>query len=374
MLTGVADVLLLTPALDGYDGISAVSRLAVDALVAEGHAVEVWALDGGAPDGLSPAVTFQSAAGRRATIGAWSVARAARRLEGRLVVVMHVHLAPLGLAMQMRGARLAVFMHGIEVWRRLRVRERAAIERANVLVANSRWTAAQFKAANPAWAGRTIRICHLGIPAPLAAPELPIVANYALVVGRLAAGERYKGHDALIDAWPAVLRQVPAARLVVVGDGDDRGRLEALVRDRGLEGVVVFAGRVSQATLEGWYRSAAFFAMPSTGEGFGLAYLEAMRAGKPCLGGPGAPAEIIEHGETGFIVDPSDTAALTAALIDLFSPERQRTMGAAAAARVAERFEQRHFNTRWLEALGPIARESMAGGVIERAAAAGDRA
>jgi len=372
MLTG-AHALVLTPTLDSYDGISAVSRLAVDALAADGYSVEVWALGGEAPLRLPGAVSFHTAGGRRSTITAWSVAMSARRLGGCLVVVMHVHLAPLALAMQVRGARVAVFMHGIEVWRRLRVRERAAVERANVLMANSRWTAAQFRAANPALADRPIHICHLGVPPALAAPDLPVLTTYALVVGRLAGEERYKGHDALVEAWPAVLRHVPGARLVVVGDGDDRPRLEALVRDRGLEGVVAFVGRVSQSALEGWYRRAAFFAMPSTGEGFGLAYLEAMRAGKPCLGGPGAPAEIIEHGTTGLIVDPADKTALVAALVDLFSSERQRTMGTAAAARVASRFEQRHFIERFLDALQPIDHPGIRDGVIEPAAA-GDRA
>jgi glycosyltransferase involved in cell wall biosynthesis len=125
------------------------------------------------------------------------------------------------------------------------------------------------------------------------------------------------------------------------------------VRERGLTGTVHFAGRVTDAELEGWYRNAAYFAMPSGGEGFGLAYVEAMRAGKPCLCGPGAPAEIVVDGKTGAVVDPSDRAGLTRALVELFSEDARCAMGQAAADRVAERFESRHFAKRFLGLFPP---------------------
>jgi phosphatidylinositol alpha-1,6-mannosyltransferase len=351
-MSGVPDrpaVLVLTPALDGFDGVSAVSREVVAALAARAAgAVEVWALEGRAPRDLPPGTLFQSAHGRRSVIAAWAVARAARRAGDLTIVVMHVHLAPLGLPLALRGARLIGFLHGIEAWRRLRARERAAIACARIVIANSQWTADRFKAANPAFTNRDVAICHLGLPPPATVCERPSLDDYALIVGRLAGGERYKGHDALIAVWPDVLHAVPAARLVVVGDGDDRRRLEAMARERGVGGSVQFAGRVSPMALEGWYRHAAFLAMPSIGEGFGLAYLEAMRAGKPCVAAPGAAAEIVDHEITGLLVDPSDRQALADALIRLFTdPILRAQMGRAAARRVAGRFERHHFAERF---------------------------
>ena len=55
-----------------------------------------------------------------------------------------------------------------------------------------------------------------------------------LTVGRIAASERYKGHDAILDVWPDVLRRVPDAEYLIVGDGDDRPRLESRVREMGI--------------------------------------------------------------------------------------------------------------------------------------------
>jgi phosphatidylinositol alpha-1,6-mannosyltransferase len=353
-MTGIRDVLVLTPAMDGADGISEVSRQFVSALSGFNPAVtiDVWALAGGAPAGRSIGrARFRSAGGSRARLSAWALARAASASEATLVAVLHVHLAPLALAMELRGARLAVFLHGIEVWRRLRTRERRALDRATVLMANSQWTVSRFKESNPEYRAADVRVCHLSV-SPSIAPEPVTRQGYALIVGRLAADERYKGHDALLAVWPEVLKSVPGAQLLIVGEGDDRARLEACAASRGLRDAVSFAGRVSSNALEGLYRAAAFFAMPSVGEGFGLAYLEAMRAEKACLAGPGAAAEIIEHGVTGLIVDPERRDLLAAAIIRLFrEPDTCAAMGRAGALRVRARFEPHHFAGRVLAEL-----------------------
>ena len=362
-MNGIREVLVLTPAIDGADGISEVSRqfvAALEELTPSGEpgtpgkivTIDVWALDGGIPPERSLGrATFRSAGGSRTRLSAWVLARARSASDGLLVVVLHVHLAPLALALEMRGARLAFFFHGIEVWQRMRARERRALDRATVLLANSRWTVSRFKEINPEYAAADIRVCHLSV-SPAALAEPPIASGYALIVGRLAASERYKGHDALIDVWPQVRRSVPSAELLIVGEGNDRARLEALVASLGLTDAVKFAGRVSTSALEGLYRAAAFFAMPSVGEGFGLAYLEAMRAGKACVAAPGAAAEIVEDGVTGIIVDPVRRDALAATLIRLFQePHTCAAMGRAGKARVQAEFETRHFAGRVISEL-----------------------
>src|SRR6185369_16030411 len=109
--------------------------------------------------------------------------------------------------------------------------------------------------------------------------------------GRMAASERYKGHDLMLDALPAVIRSAPGTRLVLAGDGDDRARLERRVRDLGLSDDVTFTGFVADSAMRTLYRNAAVFVLPSTGEGFGLVYLEAMREGIPCVAARGSVAE-----------------------------------------------------------------------------------
>jgi phosphatidylinositol alpha-1,6-mannosyltransferase len=351
-------VLVMTPALDGHDGVSEVSRQATAALAAAWgrDAVEVWTLAGGLGDDARVAgIRLRSARGGRARMAAWSLARSRAPLDGSLVLVMHLHLAPLAVMLEMRGASVAVFLHGIEAWTPLRRRESAALDRATALLSNSNYTAARFRDANPRFASRPIAVCHLGARAPLLRTVTPEISGYALIVGRLAAGERYKGHDALIDCWPEVVARVPGATLVIVGDGDDRGRLERLAADRGVRDRIVFAGRAPDAELAGWFQHAAFLAMPSQGEGFGLAFVEAMRAGKPCISARGAAEEIVEDGTTGIVVDATVPDALTSALVRLFSdPDGRERMGRAGAARIASMFEERHFAARLLAQLAPL--------------------
>ena len=157
---------------------------------------------------------------------------------------------------------------------------------------------------------------------------------YALIVGRMNSRERYKGHDALIDLWPLVRSSVPDARLIIAGDGDDTARL----RQKAGQGIV-FLGRVDESRLAALYRDATFFVMPSTDEGFGLVYLEAMRASTPCIAARGAAEEIITDGLDGVIVDAADREMVLAAMVRLFAdPAARARMAAAAAVRVDGEF------------------------------------
>ena len=141
------------------------------------------------------------------------------------------------------------------------------------------------------------------------------------------------------DAWPHLLSRHPDAVLAVAGDGDDRPRLEARAAALGLANAVRFLGRVDDRQLDELYRSCRLFVMPSRDEGFGLVFVEAMRAGKPCIGGRGAASEIIEHGVTGLIVGPDSRHELSAALERLYSePDTCDQFGAAGRERFLSSF------------------------------------
>jgi glycosyltransferase involved in cell wall biosynthesis len=167
----------------------------------------------------------------------------------------------------------------------------------------------------------------------------------------MVAAERYKGHDLLIDLWPRVTREVPGARLIVVGDGDDRSRLEA--RSSQLETHIRFLGRLSDEDLAAVYAKCAFLVMPSRDEGFGLVFVEAMRAGKACIGGTGAAEEVIEDGVTGLIVDPDNAEQVLEAIVRLYrEPETRARMGRAGVERVTREFRESHFRERFRVLLG----------------------
>jgi glycosyltransferase involved in cell wall biosynthesis len=349
-------IIVATPAIGGHDGISEVTRQYVRALtrVANGASIEIWCLAGDEPAAAASGreVEVRSARGHRALFGAFSL-RPHTLDPSTVVVVQHLHLGPAMLPLVWRGARMVSILHGIEAWKPLRRLEGLALRRAWRIAAVSRQTAKRFRAANPDFEGLDIHVCHSAVPpAALRAAERRPGA-FALIVARMAADERYKGHDALLEIWPSIQKRVPGAALVVAGDGDDRNRLEQKSIALGLANSVTFVGNVGDAQLSALYDDASFFVMPSREEGLGLVYLEAMRAGKPCIAAPGAAEEIIDTGVHGLVVDPAEREALADAIVRLFVDAPLRAeMGAACRLRVEERFTQERFSARVADLLG----------------------
>jgi phosphatidylinositol alpha-1,6-mannosyltransferase len=154
-------------------------------------------------------------------------------------------------------------------------------------------------------------------------------------VGRLV---HRKGQDNLIQAMPAVLKKIPNAHLLLVGEGPYRKHLEKLVMKSSLEQNVTFAGRIMYDRLPSYLSAADLFAMPSRSrffglevEGLGIVYLEASACGIPVVAGNsgGAPDAVLE-GVTGLCVDGTNIEQITAAIVEICSDaERASHMGAA---------------------------------------------
>jgi phosphatidylinositol alpha-1,6-mannosyltransferase len=343
--------IVLTPQVGGADGVSAVSRQVVEALASRVggglDTLEVWSLnDTHQPVVEGSPITLRTAGGHRARFASYAL-RAGGVDAGTLVVVVHAHLLPVTLPLVRRGARLVPLLLGIEAWKALRWLERLAFRRAWRVAAISGHTARRFAVANPGLAHVPVRVCHPAVSPLSVLPNGFIPGGYALIVGRMAAEERYKGHDELIECWPRVRERIGDARLLVVGGGDDLARLRARASALGVGDAIVFTGAVPDDRLAALYRDASFFVMPSRDEGFGLVYLEAMSAGKACIAAPGAAEEIIEHGRTGLIVPAGEPGLLADAVAALFADAELRTrLGRAAAAAVAERFSQPAFAAR----------------------------
>jgi phosphatidyl-myo-inositol dimannoside synthase len=162
-----------------------------------------------------------------------------------------------------------------------------------------------------------------------------------LAVGRMDSRERYKGHDRVI----AAIRQLVAAGhdvvYLIVGEGDDRRRLENRACEAGVADRVRFLDTVDLPTLIKIYRAADLFVMPSTGEGFGIAFLEAMASGTPALGLAIAGAkDALADGELGIGVMESE---LTTALAREF--ERPKRDPEKLARAVQARFGRQRFTT-----------------------------
>jgi len=147
-----------------------------------------------------------------------------------------------------------------------------------------------------------------------------------------------KGHDVLIDAAAEIVRRVPDARFVLIGDGPMRERLRAHAADRGVGHAVTFAGHCDNVAAR--LAEADVFVLPSRSEAFPNAVLEAMAAGLPIVAsGVGGILELIDPGRTGVLVPPDDSRALADALSTVISdPVSAARLGDAARAEAGSRY------------------------------------
>ena len=182
----------------------------------------------------------------------------------------------------------------------------------------------------------------------------------ALMVGRLSVDDRYKGVDVLIEAIAKARGDGAKVHLSVVGDGNDRRRLRELTSRLGLDGSVTFLGAVSDAKLHHLYQACDVFAMPSKGEGFGFVFLEAMRYGKPCIGGNfGGTPEVIDHGMDAYLVNYGDVDQLTRYMLELSrSPALRQDMGLKAFEKVQARYLFSQMRDNWFHLLDEILERS----------------
>ncbi|HEX2085221.1 MAG TPA: glycosyltransferase [Solirubrobacteraceae bacterium] len=250
--------------------------------------------------------------------GAWAARPLGRALSRHDFDLVHAHNAvPAGDAVLRAGVErpLVVSVHGGDVYftgKRWPAPVQRTFAAARMVLANSAGVAAMVRAPD-------VRVVHLGTDVP----ETVAAGSGVVTVGHLVARKRHAD----------VIRALPdGVTYDVVGDGPERAALEAMADDR-----VTFHGQLEHARALEVARRCGVFAMPSTAEAFGVAYVEAMAAGLPaigCAGEPG-PEEIARAGEGMRLVPAGDVAALRSAIEECL---RAPNLGAKARRTVLASF------------------------------------
>lgn len=161
----------------------------------------------------------------------------------------------------------------------------------------------------------------------------------APVIGTVSSLTPHKGHEHLIDAASLVLETLPSAQFLIIGDGPLRQKLENQAKNRNIHHDVIFTG--IRKDIPEMLSLMDVFVLPSLSrEGLGIAIIEAMAAEKPVVATDiGGIPEVVNDGETGFLVPPGDPEALAGAIIELLqNPHKAKTMGEKGRARVKKKF------------------------------------
>jgi glycosyltransferase involved in cell wall biosynthesis len=158
----------------------------------------------------------------------------------------------------------------------------------------------------------------------------------APVVGIVARLSDVKGHIYLIEAMKTVIDAIPQAQLLIVGEGKMREELISRVGILGIENSVYFVSH-SEDTRK-VLAAMDIFVMPSLQEGLGLALMEAMAAGLAVVGSDiGGIKALINHGDSGLLVQPADTEGLAVAILELLRDAGKRKKLGEEAAKFIER-------------------------------------
>lgn len=260
---------------------------------------------------------------------AFQVFLAALQERPNLIICGHINFSPLALQIfNLLKIPYWVIVHGIDAWDIKEASKISALKAAEKILSVSEYTSNHIlidqenSLENIHILSNTFNASQFIIQSKpqylLDRYQLDKNQHIILTVARLAGGDRYKGYDQIIQSLPIIRQQIPNIHYLLVGKGDDRDRVEAIIDSTNVRDCVTLTGFVSDEELGDHYNLCDVFAMPSKGEGFGIVYLEALACGKPTIGGNQDGAiDALCHGKLGALVDPDDIQKLAETIISI---------------------------------------------------------
>lgn len=254
--------------------------------------------------------------------------------DGPFDVVFCGHILQVPLAaMVAQGmkAPLWVQLHGIDAWKCPKPVVRWGVEQARMVTVVSRYTKRKLLA----WANvrpERVRVLPNTVSERFSpGPKSDRILDWyglrgkrlLLTVSRLDAHDWEKGHHRVMGVLRELVERYPDLVYVIAGDGPGRGRFERMAQEHGVAERVKFIGKIDDRDLPDLYRTADVFVMPSTKEGFGIVFLEAMRSGIPVIGGSeDGSMDPLRDGTAGYAVPCDDREALIAAILSALERPR----------------------------------------------------
>lgn len=248
-----------------------------------------------------------------------------------VIIAGHINLAlPSFIVSYLKHQRIILIAHGIEVWGKLTGIKKAFLARVNKILAVSNFTKKEI-AGRHHIAESKISVFHNTIdpffkfPAKFHKPEY-LKQRYRLngqriiyTLSRLSSSEQYKGYDKVLEILPELKKINPGIKYIIAGkaDAEEKQRVENLIRSLGLEENVLLTGFINDDEIIDHYLLADTFIMPSTMEGFGIVFIEAMACGIPVIAGNiDGSVDALKNGELGQLIDPLNNQEIIQSLLN----------------------------------------------------------
>jgi phosphatidylinositol alpha-1,6-mannosyltransferase len=249
-----------------------------------------------------------------------------------IVLLSHINLLPAGWLIKLRNpsAKLILICHGIEVWKPLGKITRKMLAACNRFICVSNFTKNKMQAMNGIPSEKTELLNNCLDPF-LAQPvkrgnRSMMLDKYGfdsndvilLMLSRIASTERHKNYDHVIAAMPQVTATTgKQVRYLIAGKytEDEAAHIMQEAKKYGVENNVKLAGFVQDEDLPEYFAQADLYVMPSTKEGFGIVFIEAMYYGLPVIAGnKDGSVDALANGKLGLLIDPEDTDAIATAI------------------------------------------------------------
>ncbi|RYZ60178.1 MAG: glycosyltransferase family 1 protein, partial [Chitinophagaceae bacterium] len=234
--------------------------------------------------------------------------------------------------------KVFLLAHGIEVWVPLPLWKKRMLRKLDLILPVSEFTKEKMKTLYGLADDRLGVLNNCLDPflaRKLSAQDRPALRNkhgfsdkdiVLFTLTRLKSSEQYKGYDKVINALPEVLKRYPTVKYLISGkyDAEEKARLDQLIKDLQLHDKVVLSGFVPDKDVEGLFTLADVYVMPSTGEGFGIVFIEALFYGKPVIAGNvDGSVDALDGGRFGLLVNPDEAEELRSAIFSAIDKKEE---------------------------------------------------
>ncbi|HUC79703.1 MAG TPA: glycosyltransferase family 4 protein [Flavisolibacter sp.] len=267
-----------------------------------------------------PGSVFKAFGGRKLS---FAISALLKQRKPDIVLLSHINLLPVGFAIKKLSpkTKLVLIAHGIEVWAKLSGLKSRMLQSVDLFLPVSQYTGKMLQSVQGINAGK-IQVLNNCLDPFLKNEEniefqRKLLAKYKLskenqillTVTRLKHSEQYKGYDKVVTSLSTLKEKLPNLKYLIVGkyDLEEKARLNVIIEKEGLQDAVIFAGFVKDEELQAHFQLADAYIMPSTGEGFGIVFIEALYYGLPVIAGnKDGSVDALGGGEFGLLVDPTN--------------------------------------------------------------------
>ncbi len=275
-----------------------------------------------------PASVFQGFGGKKFQF-VWEAIRRGRVAD--TVILSHVNLLLAGWLIKKLSAKtkLVLIAHGIEVWQPLRGFKKKMIKCIDLFLPVSEYTGKKLQHVLHIPRGKIEVLNNCLDPFLQKVQNTEKEKNFRkkygfsdadfimLTLTRIKYSEQYKGYDKVVAALGTLKKTYPYLKYLIAGrfDIEEKARLDNLIDTAGVKDRVVFSGFIDDADVATHFNLADLYIMPSTGEGFGIVFIEALFYGKPVIAGNvDGSVDALAKGEFGLLVNPESQEEIVQAI------------------------------------------------------------